>query len=118
MRYGSGFRYTRRQMLWREEHRVLPRVRHHGWWLVHNCVSHPLLGIRASERVIWFHDWTSMHLNCRSEIRPSAKPEIPNWRLWAWHNIAGHLAIGLVPIDASFEFHDRTSEAMNVPKWV
>jgi hypothetical protein len=118
MSYGSGFRYKRRLKLWEERHRVFPRARHHVWWLLHNCVSHPILGVHASERAIWFHDWTSMHLNCRLRVRPSAKPVIQDRSLWAWHNIAGHLAIGLVPVEASFAFHDRTSEAMNVPRWV
>ena len=115
---GSAWRYRRRQGIWQEDHRVLPLARHHVWWLLHNCVSHPLLGIRPSTRVIWFHDWTSKHLNQHPGHRTSPPPVIPNRRAWAWHNIAGHIAIGLAPIEVAFAFHDRTSKAMNVKHWL
>ena len=118
MSYGSGFRYGRRLDAWKQKGVLGPRTRHHSWWLLHNCVSHPLLGVRVSKGTLWLHDWTSMHLNCRKKIRPSPEPVIPNWGRWAWHNIAGHWAIGILPVEASFVFHDKTSENMNVPHWV
>lgn len=99
-------------------HRFLPRTRHHTWWLLHNCVSHPALGVSPNQAAIWFHDWTSKHLNQRAEMRPSPAPEIRDRRAWVWHNVAGHIAIGLLPIEASFRFHDRGAEAMGVPDWV
>ena len=86
--------------------------------MLHNVVSHPLLGLRPSKRMVWFHDWTSKHLNHRDEMRPSPMPVIPSYRRWLWHNAAGHMAIGLVPVQASFTFHDRTSEGMGVPDWL
>lgn len=96
----------------------MPLFRHHLWWLLHNCISHPLLGVFPTKGMVWFHDWTSQHLNCRDHIRPSPMPEIPSYRAWMWHNVAGHMAIGLIPVKGSFEFHDRTSEGMGVPLWV
>lgn len=115
---GAGARYQRRKHLWVKNHRVLPRVRHHAWWVLHNCVSHPLMGLRASPTTVLFHDWTSMHLNQRNEIRHSPPPEIKSRVIWAGHNILGHLAIGLAPCKTTFEFHDRGAEAMGVPYWV
>jgi len=117
---GSEARYYRRQGWWKTDHPFLPLVRHHWWWLLHNCVSHPILGLWPSRWTVWFHDWTAMYLNCRDALRDSPMPQIPagGYLRWAWHNIAGHIAIGLLPIRASFEFHDRTSEAMQVPKWL
>lgn len=115
---GAGTRYKVRQRWWRETGKRLPLVRHHFWWVLHNCVSHPLLGIFPTRNMVWFHDWTSMHLNVRDHIRPSPMPQIPNYWSWLWHNSAGHLAIGFIPIEWSFTFHDHTSEAMNVPKWL
>lgn len=115
---GAASRYKRRQRIWQQKHRVFPWVRHQGWWVLHNCVSHPLLGVRPSKRTVWFHDWTSQHLNCRTRFQPSPMPEIPSYRKWLWHNVVGHMAIGLVPVEASFVFHDRTSKDMNVPMWV
>ncbi|MCB9742381.1 MAG: hypothetical protein H6741_06210 [Alphaproteobacteria bacterium] len=115
---GAHERYLRRQRIWAKKHRALPLLRHHAWWLVHNCASHPLLGLRVSASTIWFHDWTSQHLNQRVELRPSPSPEIPDRLAWASHNILGHLAIGLFPCERTFDFHDRGSEAMNVPMWL
>lgn len=115
---GAAQRYRRRLQVWKRRRPELAEVRHHGWWLVHNCIAHPILGLRASEAAIWFHDWSSKHLNCRESIRRSPTPQIASRREWAWHNIAGHLAIGLMPCEPTFAFHDRTSEAMNVPDWL
>jgi hypothetical protein len=120
MIYGntSATRYTRRQMIWKERHRVLPLTRHHAWWLLHNMVSHPILGVWPSKRAIWFHDYTSQHLNLRRRFLASPTPEISNRRAWVFHNVLGHLAIGLFPIGAMFRFHDKTAEAMGVPDWL
>lgn len=30
------------------------------WWIIHNCIAHPWLGIRpTSRRANRFHDWTA-----------------------------------------------------------
>lgn len=115
---GAGARYHRRIKVWRDQGRISPRLRHHFWWLLHNLLSHPLLGVYPFLWCIWLHDWTSMHLNCRTTMRPSPPPVIQDYRAWFWHNTAGHIAIGLFPIDAAFQFHDHTAEAMQVADWV
>lgn len=115
---GSEDRFHRRIEWWKESGKRFPRIRHHAWWIVHNCVSHPLLGVRPSPRAIQFHDWTSMHLNCRGRIRPSPEPEIVNRKAWVYHNVVGHLAIGLLPIRSSFDFHDRTAKEMEESSWI
>lgn len=115
---GSEDRFYWRLERWQHAHRLLPRVRHHAWWLVHNCASHPVLALRVSQRTLWFHDWTAKHLNQRVELRPSPWPNIPSRRLWVLHNVLAHVAIGLVPVRSSFAFHDASARAMDVPGWV
>jgi hypothetical protein len=38
---------------------------HRFWWLVHNCVAHPLIGVCPIKTFHDFHDWTSIKLNNR-----------------------------------------------------
>lgn len=49
----------------RLENNVPPhkRIKHLGWWLVHNCVAHPLIGVLPIRATFDFHDWTSKKLN-------------------------------------------------------
>lgn len=116
----SEARYHRRRAAWCKRHSVLPLVRHHVWWLLHNLVTHPLLGLVPWSGFILFHDWTSQHLNHHPTLRASSPPVIPPGKRWAWtwHNVAGHMAIGLFPTTAAFESHDRTADAMLVEDWV
>jgi hypothetical protein len=119
-RQTSGGRYAHRRRVWRDSHRFLPGVRHHAWWLLHNCSAHPVLAVSPTNWAVWFHDWTSQHLNQRRRFIPSSLPEIPEGRLHAWvfHNAVCHVAIGLVPIGPVFRFHDRTAETMGVEDWL
>lgn len=39
------------------------KIRHLGWWVVHNVVSHPLIGLLPFRWAFDFHDWTSVKLN-------------------------------------------------------
>lgn len=41
----------------------LPRIRHWGWWWLHNCIAHPLIGILPIRPMFNFHDWTSRRMN-------------------------------------------------------
>lgn len=41
----------------------LPRVQHHFWWLLHNLVAHPAIGLVPVKATFDFHDWTSRKLN-------------------------------------------------------
>jgi hypothetical protein len=115
---GSRYRYGKRQRRWEEDVRVLPRLRHHGWWLLHNVVAHPVLGVLPVPAAVRFHDWTSRHLNRYPHLRPSTRPEIPHRGRWVLHNVVGHILIGLFPCRATFDWHDRSAEEMDVPDWV
>lgn len=39
------------------------RVHHYGWWVLHNCVAHPLMGFLPFKIFFDFHDWTSEKLD-------------------------------------------------------
>ena len=113
-------RYYRRLEVWKASRRAFPRLRHHFWWLLHNLAAHPVLAFTQSSAAIWLHDYTSMKLNNRAEIRPSPpaiiQPE--SRKAWIIHNLFGHLAIGLFPVEVAFRFHDRGAVAMGVEDWL
>jgi hypothetical protein len=37
----------------------VPRLVCHFWWMVHNCIAHPLMGIAPVQLFFNFHDYTS-----------------------------------------------------------
>lgn len=37
--------------------------RYYFWWLVHNCIAHPLIGIAPINTFFRFHDYTSRKIN-------------------------------------------------------
>lgn len=43
--------------------RRLGGIRHYFWWVVHNSVVHPLLGIAPCMVTFKLHDWASRKLN-------------------------------------------------------
>jgi hypothetical protein len=53
---GSEVRYDKRK----SEH---PWWKHTGWWFVHNCVAHVLIGILPLKPFFQFHDWTSRKMH-------------------------------------------------------
>lgn len=55
---GSEARYNKRKT----EH---PWWKHTGWWLVHNCISHVLIGVLPLKPFFQFHDWTSRKMHGR-----------------------------------------------------
>lgn len=55
---GSQERYIRRR-------EYTPWGRHTFWWLMHNCVSHPLIGVLPFKHTFNFHDWTSRKMHGR-----------------------------------------------------
>lgn len=114
---GSRERYYYRQFKWTKKQVSLPLVRHHFWWLLHNCISHPLLVI-PNDFTIWFHDWTSQYLNVRDIFYSSSHPVITDYKIWIYHNIVAHVLIGLFPFEIIFKHHDRTAEAMKVKDWL
>lgn len=42
---------------------------HHFWWFVHNCISHPLIGILPIKTTFDFHDFTSDKINAKKEMK-------------------------------------------------
>lgn len=42
---------------------IPPIVEHHLWWLLHNCITHVLIGLIPIKWFFSFHDWTSKKLN-------------------------------------------------------
>jgi hypothetical protein len=100
-----------------------PKLAHHFFWLLHNCVSHPILAFWLNQKSIEFHQLTSNWLNCRSGnqnlsyiIYPMMDVEQRKW--WTIHNIISHFGIGILPCNLAFRFHDWTAEKMNVKGWV
>ena len=62
----SHIRYLHRLRLWTKVFHKdvkLPRVQHHLWWLMHNCVAHPAIGFVPCRWTFKLHDWTSHRLN-------------------------------------------------------
>ncbi len=43
--------------------RKLPKVQHYLWWLLHNLVAHPAIGMVPVKAAFDFHDWSSRKLN-------------------------------------------------------
>lgn len=56
--YGSEVRYER-DVNKLPEKKSIPWVTHRWWWIVHNCVSHPLIGLFPFKPFFDFHDYTS-----------------------------------------------------------
>lgn len=54
---GSEDRYYERKARWASA-RASVWI-HFGWWLVHNLVAHPLIGVAPVSPTFRFHDWTS-----------------------------------------------------------
>ncbi len=60
---GSAERFAARKPLFEAAFERLPHARYYLWWLVHNCVSHPLIGVAPIRRFFAFHDWTSRRMH-------------------------------------------------------
>lgn len=39
------------------------KIVHYFWWMVHNCVVHPLIGVAPIKSLFNFHDWTSRKIH-------------------------------------------------------
>ena len=89
--------------------RLAVRLRHHGWWLVHDLVAHPLLALAPLRPSIALHDWTSRRLNLDEAIEPSPVPRIERRLWWLVHNLVSH---------RTFRWHDTTARRMAVHGWV
>lgn len=58
---GAEDRYQKRIATFMQEEK--PVYKHHVWWLIHNCVAHPLIGFVPCKSTFDFHDWTSKKIN-------------------------------------------------------
>ncbi len=125
----SAERYEVRLETFRKDGRPYPWLRHHAFWLIHNCVAHPLLALGPTVEAIEFHELTSQWLNnSRMHVavgestfrvaRLHGVPHVEDRWSWVLHNVVAHLAIGLAPIGPSFRFHDWSAEQMGVPGWL
>lgn len=59
---GSADRFPIRVENFRKKRKVLPVLQHGFWWFIHNCITHPLIGICPIKPLFQFHDWTSVKL--------------------------------------------------------
>jgi hypothetical protein len=66
------FRY--RTEAWRLRAKNLNQVRHAYWWLLHNCVIHPLIGVLPIKPIFDLHDWSSVRLSATHLEKPWPKP--------------------------------------------
>ena len=61
------FDYVKRHVVFRDEsgseERFRARPRHAIWWLIHNCVAHPMIGVLPIKATFDFHDYTSRKIN-------------------------------------------------------
>ncbi len=114
-------RYRRRLARWTAGRSgpglLAARLAHRGWWLLHNLVVHPLLGLVHGRRALALHDWTGRRLDADDRPRSSAPPRIDRRLWWLVHNLAAHPAIALAPCAATFRWHDATARRMRVPGW-
>jgi hypothetical protein len=118
----SEHRYRRRLTRWTDGLAGLPRLaarlRHHGWWLAHNLLAHPLLALAPLRPSVALHDWTSHRLNLDDTLVPSPPPRIEHRFWWFVHNLISHPAIGLFPCARTFRWHDLTARRMAVRGWL
>jgi len=58
---GSEDRFKKRLDVFRQDNK--PIFKHHIWWLIHNCVVHPLIGFFPCKTTFDWHDYTSKRIN-------------------------------------------------------
>jgi hypothetical protein len=116
----SHGRFYQRLALFKGDGKAYPRLRHFGFWLIHNCLVHPLLGVVPRPFVLDLHELSSRWLNQKRNpfVFPFVYPKIPSYFLWFFHNVFAHILIGVFPIRPMFAFHDWTATLMGVPDWV
>lgn len=116
---GSAHRYRERIEKFKADGKALPQVRHYLFWLLHNLVAHPILGLVPTQVTVDFHEVTSKWLNHEEErILATPVPVIRDRLGWLYHNIVAHVAIGLLPCETTFDIHDTSAKDMDVPGWV
>lgn len=116
---GSAQRYRERIEKFKADGKAFPRVRHYLFWVLHNLVAHPILGLIPNQVTVDFHEVTSKWLNHEEErFLDTPVPVIRDRLGWLYHNIVAHVAIGLLPCETTFDIHDTSAKDMNVEGWV
>lgn len=135
---GSLGRYKARIKWFEKDKKAHPKLRHRAFWLLHNCVAHPLLGLFPDSYAFAFHSLTSDWLNHKTPFDEREvlvgfeykritqesiyldwdKPNIKDSRAWRIHNCVAHMLIGLFPHEKTFKYHDKTAVEMDVDGWV
>lgn len=115
----SNTRDLERRIRWFYKVNFCPILRYRIWWIIHNCIIHPILGFLPIKPIVFAHDWTSMRLNLYVKIKKSPIPQltIEKYIPWIIHNVAAHSIIGIFPTEKTFLFHDKTAKKMNVHNW-
>ncbi len=111
-------RFATRQVRFVRRYGRAGSVRHVGAWLVHNCIAHPLLGLKPGATTLRLHDATADWLNLAPTPSRSPHPQIGRRRDWVMHNCIAHPLMGIAPAASLFRLHDTTAEDMAVPGWV
>ncbi len=65
---GSRVRFYDRRGQWSWE--KLSVTKYYFWWVIHNCVAHPLIGIIPVKKMFKFHDWTSHRMFPPKKVVP------------------------------------------------
>lgn len=54
------------QLRYKERQKKISFIKLSPWWVLHNCVAHPLIGVLPFKPLFQFHDWTARKIG--SEI--------------------------------------------------
>lgn len=46
----------------------VPVIKHRTWWLIHNCVSHPIIGLIPIGIFFWLHDFSAKKMQVKGWI--------------------------------------------------
>lgn len=116
----SAGRFQYRLNVFKTDGRPHPVLRHWGFWVIHNCVVHPMMAVSPSSFLLELHELSSYWVNHRSgsALYFNLPPKIKSRFWWTLHNFIGHMAIGILPIKPCFAFHDWSAPKMGSPDWV
>jgi len=77
---GSAERFPIRVENFKKKKKALPLLQHGFWWFVHNCITHPLIGICPIKPLFEFHDWTSVKLTAGTPAITTEVDELKDYR--------------------------------------
>lgn len=80
---GSADRFPIRIDKFRKAEKRFPILQHYFWWVMHNCVTHFLIGLVPIKPFFQFHDWTSVQLNAGEEALSSPMEDLEYCKLQA-----------------------------------